>query len=353
EFFQGEVKIGEDSVAPYSVNWSGAQSGSYLVTARATDNVGMFVDSAPVRLTVNNPPSVSLSVYSAAAVVQSGGEVLLLTSALDSDGSISKVDFYRGTTLIGTTTTFPFIYTWTNVPAGTHSLTAKATDDRGAISTSAPIGLIVNAPPTVSITSPANQTILTASSNLVISASASDSDGSLSKVEFYEGANLLGTDSTSPFSATWNNIAAGAYVLTAKATDNNGAVTTSSPVVISAAAFFDDFNDNSLDANKWTVITPTSPVVVSEQGQQLRITLPANTASYNGVISKSSFDMRGGSVQAQVVQPVSQAGWTENQLMAQLDAQNYLLFSVGAGSIVLRSMVNGANDQVVVPFDAV
>src|SRR6185295_4874050 len=39
------------------------------------------------------------------------------------------------------------------------------------------------------------------------------------------------------------------------------------------------------------------------------------------------------------------------QLWAQMDAQNYLLISVGAGSMVLRSMVNGANDQVITPYD--
>jgi len=52
------------------------------------------------------------------------------------DGNISKVDFYQGTTLIGTDVASPFTITWPNVPAGTYSLTAKATDDKGGITTS-------------------------------------------------------------------------------------------------------------------------------------------------------------------------------------------------------------------------
>ncbi len=353
EFFQGEVKIGEDSTVPYSVNWSGAQSGTYLITARATDNLGMKVDSIPVWITVNNPPSVELSLYSESNPIQPGGEALLLTSVTDSDGTISKVDFYRGTTLIGTSTTFPFTYTWTNIPSGNHSLTAKATDNKGATSTSAAVSLVVNTPPSVSISSPVNQAIIATSSNIAINATAGDTDGAVNKVDFYQGANLLGTDTTSPFSITWNNVPAGTYVLTAKATDDKGAVTTSSPVVISAAAFFDDFNDNSLNSTNWQVMTPSSAVVVSEQGQQLRITVPASAAGYNGVTSKSSYDIRGGSVQVQLVQPVSQAGWVENYLQVLLDSQNYLLINVGAGGTLLRSMVNGANDQVIIPFDGV
>ena len=43
---------------------------------------------------------------------------------------------------------------------------------------------------------------------------------------------MLGTDTTSPYSNTWNNVAAGSYTLTAKATDNGGAITTSAPVNI-------------------------------------------------------------------------------------------------------------------------
>ena len=90
----------------------------------------------------------------------------------------------------------------------------------------------VNIPPTVSITSPLNDTIFAQDANVVIDANASDIDGSVAKVEFYQGTTKLGEDTNSPYSYAWNNVLTGNYSLTAKATDNDGATHTSSAVNI-------------------------------------------------------------------------------------------------------------------------
>ena len=90
-----------------------------------------------------------------------------------------------------------------------------------------------NQAPTVSIVSPVDEyEDLSAPANLNIAANASDSDGSVAKVDFYQGSTLLGTVSQSPFTFAWNNVAVGRYILTAKATDNLGATTTSASVHI-------------------------------------------------------------------------------------------------------------------------
>ena len=89
-----------------------------------------------------------------------------------------------------------------------------------------------NSPPNVSITSPSNGADFNAPATVTINATAYDSDGTISKVDFYQGSTLLGTDTNTPYSFTWNNVADGNYVLTAKATDDEGAVTTSAPVNI-------------------------------------------------------------------------------------------------------------------------
>ena len=90
-----------------------------------------------------------------------------------------------------------------------------------------------NIPPTVSITSPAAGASLTAPATITIQATAADADGSVTKVDFFNGSTLLGTATASPYSFTWNNVAAGTYTLTAVATDNGGATTTSAAVNIS------------------------------------------------------------------------------------------------------------------------
>ncbi|MBC9929485.1 glycosyl hydrolase family 8 [Chitinophaga qingshengii] len=94
----------------------------------------------------------------------------------------------------------------------------------------------VNVPPTVSITSPANNAAYTAPASVTINADAADSDGTVTKVEFFNGSTKLGEDTSSPYSYTWNNVAAGTYSLTAKATDNGNSSTTSSAVSITVSA---------------------------------------------------------------------------------------------------------------------
>jgi hypothetical protein len=93
-----------------------------------------------------------------------------------------------------------------------------------------------NTLPTVSITSPANGATFTAPASITINATASDSDGTVSKVDFYRSATLLGTDTVSPYSYPWSSVAAGSYILTAKVTDNDGATTTSTAVNITVTS---------------------------------------------------------------------------------------------------------------------
>jgi len=89
-----------------------------------------------------------------------------------------------------------------------------------------------NAPPTVSITSPADGAVFAWKPTITVTAAASDPDGTVTKVEFRDGTTLLGQDTTAPYSLTWKNVPQGSHVLTVRATDNAGAVTTSSPVGI-------------------------------------------------------------------------------------------------------------------------
>ena len=86
--------------------------------------------------------------------------------------------------------------------------------------------------PTVSITSPANGATFTAPASIPITASASESGGSISKVEFFNGATLLGTATSSPYTFTWSSVPAGTYSLTAEAFDASGTTATSSAVSV-------------------------------------------------------------------------------------------------------------------------
>jgi hypothetical protein len=82
--------------------------------------------------------------------------------------------------------------------------------------------------PVVALTGPAAGTSYVAPASVPMTATASDTDGTIAKVEFYAGATLVGTDTSSPYSFTWSSVPAGTYSLTAVAYDNLGAKVTSS-----------------------------------------------------------------------------------------------------------------------------
>ncbi len=88
-----------------------------------------------------------------------------------------------------------------------------------------------NSPPSVSITAPANGSSFPSGSSVTVSANASDSDGSVTQVEFFANGTSIGVDTSSPYSINWT-IGTGSYTLTARATDNAGATTTSSGISV-------------------------------------------------------------------------------------------------------------------------
>ena len=86
--------------------------------------------------------------------------------------------------------------------------------------------------PQVTLTVPTDGSRFVAGMDITLAATATDSDGSITKVDFYRSGTLIGTDTTSPYSVVWNGAQKGSYELTAKATDNSGLATTSAPVSI-------------------------------------------------------------------------------------------------------------------------
>jgi ribosomal protein L21E len=244
EFFIGNTLLGIDTSAPYSFAWTNAPLGSSSLTAKATDDKGTATVSAPIAINVvakpNVAPTVNITGPAANAQFTQGDNISITANASDTDGTITKVEFFNGNTLLGTDTTAPYSYAWTNAPLGSSSLTAKATDDKGTATVSAPIAInvvaIPNVAPTVSITGPAANAQFTQGDNISITANASDTDGTITKVEFFNGNTLLGTDTTAPYSFAWTNAPLGSSSLTAKATDDKGTVTVSASVAINVVA---------------------------------------------------------------------------------------------------------------------
>jgi Domain of unknown function (DUF1929)/Bacterial Ig domain len=89
-----------------------------------------------------------------------------------------------------------------------------------------------NQPPTVSLTSPSNGASFRSPAKITLAANAADSDGSVARVEFFNGGARLGQDTSAPYRFQWNISTVGTYPLTARAIDNAGAMTISTPVTV-------------------------------------------------------------------------------------------------------------------------
>ena len=340
EFYSGSTKLGEDATAPYEYSWTGMTVGTYLLTAKATDNQGVTTISGAVTVVVYTPgtsdpaadligpncvsknavqlfevnagkranatnfswwstgstksitavqpgkvsidfgtdfsggqvcvginysvspwytqyckdvtvcsgttpttptnqaPTVALTAPANNAQFMAPASITLTANASDSDGNITKVEFYNGSTKLGESTTVPYKYIWTNVSANNYALTAKATDNGNATTTSGTVTVQVTSPapanqaPTVALTSPTNSATFAAPASVTLTANASDSDGAIAKVEFYNGSSKIGESTTSPYRFVWTSVSANPYTLSAKATDNSGATTMSASVAI-------------------------------------------------------------------------------------------------------------------------
>jgi hypothetical protein len=236
EFYQGTTLLGKATASPYSIVLTNVAVGNYSYTAKAYDNLQRSTTSTAVAVTVKNntAPTVALTSPASGASFARPANITVSATATDSDGTIDSVQFFQGTTLIGTDKTSPYGITWSNVQASSYTLTAKAFDNNGVSTTSASRSITVtgNNPPTVSITSPANNTTFRTPVNITITATAADLGGSVSRVSFYRGSTLISTDNTAPYSAVWNSVPVGTYTLTARALDNQNVQTTSTAVTI-------------------------------------------------------------------------------------------------------------------------
>ncbi|MBX9850643.1 MAG: carbohydrate-binding protein [Cytophagaceae bacterium] len=91
----------------------------------------------------NTPPTVSLTSPTNGQVFTAGNAVTINANASDANGTVSKVEFFVDGALIATDATAPYSATYTAV-AGNHSITAKATDNANAATTSAAVSITVN-----------------------------------------------------------------------------------------------------------------------------------------------------------------------------------------------------------------
>jgi hypothetical protein len=186
---------------------------------------------------INKAPTAVITYPITNSSFPASSNITITANALDPDGSVLLVEFYNGSTKLGSKSTAPYSFNWNNVAAGIYSLTVVTTDNQNAKTVSSAISIsvingssYVNQPPVIKISDPLKGNRYFTNSTITIDAIASDPDGSISKVEFYNGTVKLVELTSAPYTYTWKDVAAGSYSITAIATDNLNASAVSSPV---------------------------------------------------------------------------------------------------------------------------
>jgi hypothetical protein len=245
EFYDGATLKGTATTSPYAYTWpiTATDNGSHSWTAKAYDALNNYASSAAVSLSVNipAPDTTPPTTTSNAPTAWVATDVNVTLTATDGTGSgVASTQYctdIAGTCTPLTTGPVPTI----TCPAGTACQTYvrfRSTDIAVNVETiKSALVRIDKAAPSASIGSPASGTSYTSAQSVTITAAASDNQGVgvVSKVEFYDGATLKGTATTSPYAYTWPITATdnGSHSWTAKAYDALNNYASSSPVSLS------------------------------------------------------------------------------------------------------------------------
>ncbi len=181
-------------------------------TAEVLIYTGIYTSST------TSPPSVNLTSPADGTTFKKPVSITISANATDQDGTITKVEFYNGNTLLGTDLTSPYNYTWSNVDTGSYTITAKAYDNT-SLTTSSTVDIMVTATalPLINITLPTgNPTYYYPESiNINVNARTLDPGDSVYRVDYYNGSTRLHSETNYPFSWTWENVQPGNYTITA------------------------------------------------------------------------------------------------------------------------------------------
>ncbi len=219
--------LGEEWEEGLSVNARWGTTDPVKASQNGLWQVGAIIHEVPTTEPVNQPPLINISSPTKSTAFTAPATVTIDASVTDSDGTVAKVEFYNGSVKLGERTTAPWSFSWKDVGEGNYNITAAATDNDNARTLSDPVIVIVekaapavNQLPTVELLAPGNKTVFEAPASLMLTVNASDPDGIIMKVEYYQGSVKLGESFAPPYNFNLICDSAGIFELTARAFDN-------------------------------------------------------------------------------------------------------------------------------------
>jgi major membrane immunogen (membrane-anchored lipoprotein) len=305
-FFQDDTNVGVDSIAPYELTLPNVAAGTYVFKAKAIDNQNSFTRVAK-QVTVgstfsqNQLPIVKITAPNSNLFQGPVPVITISADASDPDGTIKRVVFYSGFTILAMDSIAPYTFDWKNVAPGSYSIRAQAIDNVGASATSSRYitvnaVTIPNSPPSIYFTAPASSSFL-APATIDLAAEAKDSDGKVVAVQFYLGDQLILSDSVAPYKAILTSLTAGQYQIKAKVTDDKGAHTT---VIRSITVSVPQ------PINQYPTVLLTNPTTTLQQAPATMI-VTANAKDVDGFVKKVVFFLNDDIIATDSVAPYSAA----------------------------------------------
>lgn len=242
EFLLGTNVVGVVSNSPFSMILSNLLSGSYTLTARATDTQGNVGASAPVTFSTG-VPSVTITSPTNGAKFPEHSDILLAANASEPGAVITQVEFFLNTNSVGLVESDSLSIIQSNLLAGNYSFRAQATDNQSNVFSSS-VNFSVIPPPDIAITTPASNSSFVLGSNIVITASVTLKGADVVRVDFL-ASRMLGdgevevinigsstTNLSSPQRLLWLPAEAGDYTVSATVQDEFGQLGTSAGVFV-------------------------------------------------------------------------------------------------------------------------
>jgi hypothetical protein len=225
-FYRNNVLIGKDSFPPYVCFWKATAPGQNVLIAKASAGATV-VGADTVTVTVRDAFISITSPYNG-QVFSPGASIQILASAIpNANHTVARVDFFRNGSFLGSSVRAPYSYMWNNAARGTYEIKVVAHDTRNKLDSAKVTVSVFNVPPSVYLYSPADGSVFFKGDTVMLSAWASDSDGTVSSVLFFKNGKRIGTvgrsaDSMGAFTFPWYDTGLGTFTLLAKAIDNMG-----------------------------------------------------------------------------------------------------------------------------------
>lgn len=226
EFYEGSILIGEDTTAPYSAVTPSLSLGDHSFYAVANSSTGRTKVSDPVLVTVgaaNSPVVIITSPRNADPVSAPSFPSVHFAATAQHTGSlgIQRVEFWLDNAFLAEDTTAPYEMDW--VPGANlrrHRLVARAYDTNGVMAQSTEVYFDLIVPPIITITSPGSGATLPPGEATTIVTSVTPGAYSIDEVNFFVNGELIGVDTTAPYSLPWTPPVAGEYTIDARVRDS-------------------------------------------------------------------------------------------------------------------------------------